>query len=186
MTAAPRKPAATLSLAAALLAALVLGGCGGPASVTPTAYVHSMCKALGNWKTDVQAAGQKLQTSGASTATRPAARRDYQEFVSALLTATQRATGALRSAGVPSVDGGKRIANSLSQAFDKASRKLAQANTQAGQISTNSASTFQLGASAVTSEIRAALQGIAAVQPSQSSALRAAAVKDSAGQVLRT
>ena len=186
MTVARRKPAATLSLAAALLAALALAGCGGPASVTPTAYVHSMCKALGTWKTDVQAAGNKLQASGARTASRPVARRDYQEFVSALLTATQRATGGLRSAGVPAIDGGKRIASDLSGAFDKASRKLAQANTQAGQISTSSASTFQLGVSAVSSEIRAALQGIAAVQPSQSSALRAAAVKDSACQVLRS
>ncbi len=178
-----RRPAAR-SLAAVVLVVLAVAGCGGSSGVTPTAYVHSMCAALGNWKNDIQTAGSKLQTSGAGTASRPVAKQDYQRFVSALLNATQRATGALRSAGEPAVSGGKQIADSLANAFDGASRKLAQANTQAGTISTASASTFQLAASAVTTEIRAALQGIASVKPSQSQALRTAAAKDPACQVL--
>jgi hypothetical protein len=144
-----------------------------------------MCNALGNWKSDIQQAGSKLQSSGAANASRAVAKRDYQQFVSALLSATQRAATALRSAGRPSVDGGRQIADGLANAFNGASQKLAHASAQAGSISTASASTFQLGASSVTTEIRDALQGIASVKPSQSAELRAAAAKDPACQVLR-
>ena len=185
MSTVVRKRPAVGSLAVVLLVVLAVAACGGSSGVTPTAYVHSMCAALGSWKNDIQRAGSTLQSSGAGTAPRPVAKQDYLHFVSALLTATQRATSALKSAGEPAVSGGKQIADSLSNAFDGASRKLAQANTQAGSISTASASSFQLAASAVTAEIKSALQGIASVKPSQSQALRVAAAKDSACQVLR-
>lgn len=178
---APRTVAVVL-----ILAALALAGCGGSSGVTSAAYVHSMCGALGNWKNDIQKAGVKLQSSGAGTASRPMAKQYYREFVSTLLSATQRATGVLKSAGEPSVSDGKQIADGLARAFDGASRKLAQASTQASTISTASASAFQLGASAVTAEIKAALEGIASVKPSQSPELRAAAAKDSTCQVLRS
>jgi hypothetical protein len=183
---ARRRFAPRLAALALIVAALALAGCGGSSGVTAAAYVHSMCSALGNWKNDIQQAGAKLQSSGAGTASRPMAKRYYLEFVSALLSATQRATGALKSAGEPSVGGGRQIADGLARAFDGASHKLARASTQAGTISTASASAFQLGASAVTAEIRAALQGIALVKPSESPELRAAAAKDTACQVLRS
>ena len=178
---APRLPALVL-----VLVVLALAGCGGSSGVTPAAYVHSMCSALGNWKNDIQKAGVKLQSSGAGNASRPVAKQYYREFVSVLLSATRRTTGALKSAGEPSVSSGKHIADGLARAFDGASRKLAQASTQASTISTASASAFQLGASAVTAQIKAALQGIASVKPSQSPELRAAAAKDRACQVLRS
>jgi predicted small secreted protein len=183
--AATRKRSTVRSLAAVVVAALVLAACGGSSGVTPAAYVKSMCTALGNWKTDVQSAGSKLQSSGAQSATRPVAKRDYQTFVSALVTATRRAANALHAAGEPSVGDGKRIASGLARAFDQATVKLAQAQSQAKSIPTGSASAFQLGASSVTTQIRSALQGIAGVAPSQSAPLRSAAAKDPACQVLR-
>lgn len=186
MRVAVPNPAAMRSLAAVLLVALAVAGCGGSSGVTPAAYVKSMCTALGNWKSDIQKAGTTLQSSGAGNASRAVAKQDYRVFVSSLLTATQRAGGALHSAGEPAVSGGKQIADGLAGAFDTASRKLAQASTQAGGISTSSASSFQLGASAVTTEIRTALQAIASVKPDQSAALRAAAAKQPACQVLRS
>lgn len=186
MIAARFRPPAPSSIAAIAVVVLALAGCGGGSpGVKPAAYVSSLCTALGNWKTDVQNAGAKLQSSGAGTASRAAAKQDYQRFVSAMLTATRRATNALRSAGEPAVTRGKEIADGLTRAFDGASRKLAQANTRAGTIPTSSASTFQLGASSVTAEIKDALQGIASVTPSQSPALRSAAAKEPACQVLR-
>lgn len=180
-----RRRAAIGWVAALALAAVAIAGCGGSSSVTPAKYVHAMCSALGNWKSDVQQAGVKLQSSGASNSSRAVAKRDYQQFISTLQAATQRAATALRSAGRPSVNGGKQIADGLANAFDGASHRLAHASAQAGSISTSSASTFQLGASSVTTQIRSALQGIASVKPSQSTELRAAAVKDPVCQVLR-
>lgn len=172
-------------LASAVLVAVLLASCGGSGGVKPSAYVHSMCSALGNWKNDVQRAGTKLQTTGAANAARTVAKQDYRRFVAALLTATQHAATALQSAGTPDVKNGKQIASSLAGAFGAASRRLAQANTQAATIPTGSATSFQLGASSVTAQIRSALQGIAGVSPSQSAPLRAAALKEPACQVLR-
>jgi hypothetical protein len=183
MSTVVRKRAAIGWLAA--LALTALAGCGGSSSVTPAEYVHGMCSALGNWKSDIQQAGSKLQSSGASNSSRAVAKRDYQQFVSALLTATQRAATALHSAGRPSVNGGRQIADQLANAFDGASHQLTRASAQASSISIASASAFQLGASSVTTQIRSALQGIASVKPSQSAELRAAAAKDPACQVLR-
>jgi hypothetical protein len=177
--------AAIRRLAALVLAATVLASCGGSSGVPPARYVHAMCGALGNWKREVQQAGVQLQSSGAASSSRAAAKRDYQQFVASLVTATQRAAVALRSAGRPAVDGGGQIADGLANAFRGASRQLAHTSTQVGTISTASLSTFQLGASSVTTEIKTALQRIAAVKPSQNVALRTAAARDPACQVLR-
>ena len=177
---------AALRLAAIVAVALTAAACGGSSGVTAAAYVKSMCTALGSWKTDVENAGLKLQSSGAATASRPAARDDYRTFISSLVDATRRAASSLHAAGEPNVTGGKPVANALSGAFDRASTKLAQAETQAAAIPTSSASAFQLGASSVTAEIRSALEVIGTAAPSKSPALRAAAAKDPACRVLRT
>lgn len=167
------------------LATLVLAGCGGSSQVKPAAYVKSMCTALGTWKTTIESAGVALQNSGAATAARPVAKADYQKFVSALVTATRHADAALKSAGAPALSGGSQVSTRLNHAFDTATQRLAQAQTQAGAIKTDSATSFQLGASAVTSQIRSALQAIAAVAPGQSVQLRQAAAKEPACQALQ-
>jgi hypothetical protein len=169
------------------LVAIVVAGCGGGSSaVKPAVYVKSMCTALGNWKNTIQSAGVALQSSGAANASRPVAKADYQRFVSELVTATRHAAGELHSAGVPAVSGGQQLANRLSGAFDKATKKLTQAQSQAKSISTESTTSFQLGASSVTTEIKSALQAIAAVAPGQSPQLRQAAAKDRTCQALQS
>jgi hypothetical protein len=167
------------------VAGLFLAGCGGSSGVKPTAYVKSLCTALGSWKNTIQSAGVALQSSGAATAARPVAKADYQKFVSALVTATQKADGAVKSAGVPDVSGGKQLASRLSTAFDTASQRLGQAEAHAKAISTDSAASFQAGASAVTNEIRGALQAIAGVAPGRSAQLRQAAAKEPTCQALQ-
>jgi hypothetical protein len=144
-----------------------------------------MCAALGRWKNTIQSAGVALQSSGAASASRPVAKLDYQRFVGALVTATRRASGDLHSAGVPAVSGGQQLADHLTGAFDTATQRLARAETQAKAIRTDTASTFQLGASAVTTEIKSALQTIAAVAPGRSGQLRQAAAREPACQVLQ-
>jgi hypothetical protein len=173
--------------AGAALAVLVVAGCGGSSSsqVKPAAYVKSMCTAIGNWRNTIQSAGVALQASNPASAPRTAAKADYQRFVTALVSATQRATTDLRSAGVPAVSGGKQLANRLNAAFERATHGLARAETQAKAIRTDSTSTFQLGASAVSSEIKSALNGIAAAAPGSSPLLRPAEAKEPSCQALR-
>lgn len=170
---------------AAVLAAVLISGCGSSNQVKPAAYVKSMCTALGNWKNTIQSAGVALQSSGAASASRPVAKADYQRFVRSLVTATRRATGQLKAAGVPDVSGGRQLAIRLTTAFDQATRRLAKAQLQARAIKTDSASSFQLGASSVTAQIKSALQSIAAVAPGRSRQLRQAAAKEPSCQVLQ-
>jgi hypothetical protein len=171
--------------AVAVVAGLLLAACGGSPDVKPAAYVKSLCTALGKWKTTIQGAGVALQSSGAATAARPVAKADYQKFVGSLVTATRQADADLKSAGVPAVPGGKQLANRLSHAFDTATQRLHQAETQAKAIKTDTVANFQAGASAVTSQIKTALQAIAAVSPGRSAQLRQAAAKEPACQALQ-
>lgn len=170
-------------LLAAVLAAAAIAGCGG-SSVQPAQYVKSLCVALGNWRNTIQSAGVALQSSGAGTASRPVRKEDYQRFVGSLVTATQRAGSALHAAGSPSISGGQQVAARLTGAFDRATGGLERASAQAGKIRTDSASDFQVDASAVSSEIRSALEQIARVTPGQNQALRTAAAKQPACQLL--
>jgi hypothetical protein len=171
-------------LVAAIVGTAVLAGCGGTRSVSPATYVKSVCAALGNWKNTIQSAGVALQSSGASSASRPVAKEDYQRFVAALVIATRRATRALKSAGAPTVAHGNQIAARLTRAFDRATGGLDKASAQAKRIRTDSPSAFQLGASAVSAEIKSALEEIARVTPGQDPALRKAASKEPACQLL--
>lgn len=173
------------ALIAVLTAAIVIAGCGGSSpSVTPGRYVRSICSALGVWKVQVQNAGKKLQSSGASTATPPTAKADYVQFVSALRAATQGAATALRQAGSPSVNGGKQIADSLSGAFTHGANGLVKAESQARAIPTANATVFEAAASAVTTQIRNSLQGIASITPRDSPPLRTAASREPTCQAL--
>jgi hypothetical protein len=172
-------------LLVALLGAAVLAGCGGSShSVSPAAYVKSVCAALGTWKNTIQSASVALQASGASSASRPVAKEDYQRFIAALVTATRRATGELRAAGAPSVAGGSKAAQRLTNAFDSATRGLVKASNQAKQIRTDSSTTFQADAGAVNTQLRSALQQIGRVTPAQDPALRSAAAKEPACRLL--
>ncbi len=171
-------------LLAVPLAAVAIAACGGSSSVKPSAYVRSVCVALGNWRNTIQSAGVALQSSGAGSASRPVAKEDYQRFIASLVTATRRASSALHAAGSPSVSGGQQIASRLTQAFDRATAGLERASAQAATIRTDTATDFQLGASAVSTEIRSALQQIGQVTPGQNQRLRAAAAREPTCQLL--
>jgi hypothetical protein len=179
------RPAGRLRAAvAATGVALLIGGCGGSSTVTPAAYVKSVCLALGNWTNTIQSARVALESAGAATASRPVAKQDYQRFLASLLTDTRRATRALRAAGTPSVSGGGRIAGRLTGAFGRAAEALAKASADAGSIRTDTAADFQADANRISAEITSALEQIARVTPGQNTRLRRAAAKQPACQLL--
>jgi hypothetical protein len=143
-----------------LVAFLLLAGCGGSSTVKRAAYEKSVCRSLGTWKNTIQGAGAALQSSNPASAPRSAAKTDYVKFVSALATATQRTTNDLHAAGIPDEKNGRQVAARLTRSFETASRKLGQAEKQARAIRTDSVSTFQLTATAVSTQIRSALETI--------------------------
>jgi hypothetical protein len=161
-----------------LVAAVGLAGCGGSSSVSPTAYVKSICTALDNWKQQIQAAGRSLQSSGIATASPATAKTQYEGFVTTLVSSTRNTTSALKAAGSPAVKDGGTIAGGLSGAFQRGSQGLAVARSRAAAIPTTSAAAFESAATGVTSQIRSALQNIATITPRSSPQLRAAAAKE--------
>lgn len=171
-------------LLAAACAALVITGCGGSSTVTPATYVKSVCLALGNWTNTIQSARVALESAGAATASRQVAKVDYQRFLGSLVTATRRATTALRRAGVPAVNHGRQVADRLTRAFTQASQGLSRASLTAGAIRTDSTASFQSGAGVVSAQIKSALERIAQVQPGQNRQLRSAAASQPACQLL--
>lgn len=148
--------AAFISLAGALL----LGGCGGSSTVRPATYAKNVCAALGTWKSTVQRAAVALQASDPASTARTTAKSDYERFVDALARTTQRTADDLHGAGIPNEAGGKRMASRLTRAFDSASRHFAQGVDQAKAIRTDSISTFQLTATAVSDQIKAGLETV--------------------------
>jgi hypothetical protein len=145
---------------AATAAILLLAGCGGSSTVKPKTYVKSVCTALGNWKNTIQSAGAALQSSDPANAPRTAAKLDYIKFVSSLATATRRTTNDLHAAGIPDEKNGKQVATRLNKSFENATQQLRRAEKQARGIRTDSVSTFQLTATAVSTQIRSALETI--------------------------
>ena len=172
------------AVVAAALAAFLIAACGGSSGIQPSAYVKSVCQALGNWRNTIQSAGIALESSGATSATRVVAKEDYQRFVGSLVTATRRATRDLKAAGTPDVPRGQEISSRLTGAFDRATQGLGRASEQARSIQTDTASQFQRGANAVTAQIRSALEQIAHASPGQSQELRRAAAKEPSCQTL--
>ncbi len=170
-------------LLATALVVLLIAGCGG-SGVKPTAYVKSVCTALGNWKNTIQSAAVALESSGASSASRAVAKQDYQKFVGSLVIATRRAASSLRAAGTPSVAHGSQIAGRLSSAFDRATRGLQKASRDIQAISTDNSGAFQAGFTSVSAEIKSALEKIAQVSPGQNQELRSAAAKEPSCKVL--
>lgn len=182
--AAVAKPGTARTMAAVAIAVLLVASCGGSSGVEPSAYVKSVCQALGNWRNTIQGAGVALESSGAAAAAPPVAKEDYERFVGSLLAATRRVTSDLKAAGAPSVPHGQQISQRLTGGFDRATHGLARANEQARSIHTDSASHFQIGVSAVSAQVRSALQEIARVSPGQSRELRTAAAREPSCQTL--
>lgn len=178
-----------LKIAAVLAAtAIAAAGCGssgssGSSGVSAASYVSAVCSAATNWRDAIQSAGGKL-SSGVNTKSLTKAKSEYVTFVGSLVAATAQAESTLRSAGAPSVSGGKQIADSLVKIFTTARTTLAAAATQAAALPTTSVKAFETAAGRVVSSIRGSLAGMSSVTPERNAALRSAASKDKTCQSL--
>jgi hypothetical protein len=169
---------------------LAVAACGGSSSsssgVTAAAYVKSACGTLATWKSDVTAAAAKLSTAGSAAKSLAQGKAEYVVFVTSLVTATSKAAGGLKSAGIPNVKDGKQAAQTLSQAFTQASTSLAGTIAKAKAIPTTSAAAYQAAASGVSNQFKSSLNALASASPKSNDQLRAAAAKDPTCRALNT
>jgi hypothetical protein len=177
------------SLAAALAAVLALAACGGSSSkssstsatVTPAAYVHSVCQAVGPFETDVVKRSSALNLSTISSPSQ--GKSALQGFLSAIATDTKQALSKLKAAGTPNVKNGKQIAGAISNAFAQLDTTMSSAVGQAQALPTNSATAFKSAAQKLGTTVRTSMASIGTNLQSgtlKSPELEQAASKDTA------
>jgi hypothetical protein len=177
------------SAAAVLTAVLALAACGGSSSntnsttsiVSPAAYVHSVCKAVGPFETDVVKRSSALNLSNISSPAQ--GKTALQGFLTAISTDTKQALTQLKAAGTPNVKNGKQIASAISSAFAQLGTTMSSALQQAKSLPTNSAAQFKSGAQKLGSSVRSSMGKIGTNLQSgtlKSPELEKAAAKDSA------
>lgn len=145
----------------ASVAAMLLAGCGSSSSgVSASAYVKSICNAVGPFQKDVQARAGALNVATIRDPT--SGRTALQSFLGAVADDANQALGKLKSAGTPNVQNGKQISGALVTAFAQVKTALDQAKAQAGSLPTNSPSAFRTAATAIGTTVQNSLTGIGA------------------------
>jgi hypothetical protein len=162
----------------------VLAGCGGSSSgssgVAPTAYVKSVCTAVGPFEKDVVSRSSALDLTTINNATQ--GKSALQSFLNAVATDTDKALAQLKSAGMPDVKNGKAIAGAIVNAFSQLNRTMTQAVKQAAALPTDSPTAFKAAAQKLGGTVRSSMTNIGTnLQSStlKSPSLEQAAAKES-------
>jgi len=174
----------TTTILALLATTLTLGACGSSSSsssVSPAAYVKSICQSVGPFERDVQARSSALNLG---TIKDPAqGKTALQGFLNAVAADTDKAVAKLKSAGSPDVKNGKQISNAIVSAFTQLRGALSQAVSSANSLPTNSPAAFKTAAVALGNTVRTSMSNIGSGLTGLSSpALESAAKKEPACQ----
>lgn len=173
----------------AVSVALAVAGCGSSSTsttVSPAAYVKSVCTSAANWFQTIETAGGHLQSTVKSSKSLNDVKTAYVAFIDSLLHATQRAEQDLKAAGTPSVSGGDKISAQVVHAFDNAKHGLASADARVRKTPTSSATAFETAAAHIQQTVQTALRGMTSLAPQKNPKLHAAAQKEPSCQRLRS
>ena len=148
-----------LILTCAMTAALAgCGGSSGSSGVSASAYVKSICAAVGPFEKDVQARSSALNLSSLSNASQ--GKTALQGFLTAVVADTDKAISQLKAAGTPDVTNGSKIASTLVQAFSALKGALAQAASRAQSLPTTSPAAFKTAAQALGTAVQTSMSSI--------------------------
>jgi hypothetical protein len=155
---------ASLRGAPALLFVVVLALCagcgsgGGSSKVSARTYVKSVCSAISPLERDVVTRSSALNNSTATNATE--AKQTLQGFLHAIEQDSEHAVSKIRSAGTPDISGGKTVSGAIVRTFSELRDAMKVAVTKSQALPTNSASSFNSAAQALTSSVRGSLNSI--------------------------
>lgn len=152
---------ATLRGAPALVIVLLLcAGCGsgGSSKVSAGTYVKSVCSAISPLERDVVTRSSALNNSTATNAAE--AKRTLQSFLNAIEQDSEHAVSQIRSAGTPDISGGKTVSGAIVRTFSELRDAMKVAVTKSQALPTNSASSFNSAAQALTTSVRGSLNNI--------------------------
>jgi hypothetical protein len=158
------------------------GGSGGSSTVTPAAYVKSVCTALG----PVVTALRSKQAAVTSATTPSEAKSAFQDYVSTVSTSLGTAIPQVQAAGTPSVSNGSRIESAIVNAFTQLKTALGAAGSQIGSVPTDNAAAFQAGFQSIATNLKSSTAGIKpSLQGLQSPELKSAATAEPACAALK-
>lgn len=152
---------ASIRSAPALLIVLLLcAGCGssGSSKVSAGTYVKSVCSAISPLERDVVTRSSALNSSTATNASE--AKRTLQGFLNAIEQDSEHAVSRIRAAGTPDISGGKTVSGAIVRTFSELRDAMKSAVTKSHALPTNSASSFNSAAQALTTSVRGSLNNI--------------------------
>ncbi len=157
----------------AIVAAFVLGACGGdgggdeppagedPAeTVTAQEYATDICGALDAWVTASQDRASSL-TGVLNPTDTPENRRDVLAgYIDGVIDDTEALLDDVQAAGVPDVDGGEQIAGQIADAFDSVRTELEQTRDDVDALPTDDPAAFTAAATQLGTSIQTSLTAV--------------------------
>lgn len=173
--------------ALACVMGVAFAGCGSSSSsgqtVSPQAYVKSVCTAIGPFEKDIQQRSSSLNIAGIQNPAQ--GKQALQSFLTAATADTSHAVTQLQAAGTPDVANGPRIASAIVGVFSQLSRALGRASGLAAHLPTGSPTAFRASAQALGGAVRGSMGSIGqGLQGLRNAKLEKAAAKEPACQTI--
>ncbi len=151
---------------ALLFVILVCAGCGssgpsgssGSSKISAGTYVKSVCSAISPLERDVVSRSSALNNSTASNAIQ--AKKTLRGFLNAIEQDSEHAVSQIQSAGTPDISNGKAVSGAIVRAFSQLRDAMKVAVTRAASLPTDSATSFNSAAQALTTSVRGSLGNI--------------------------
>jgi hypothetical protein len=143
-----------------LIAIVLCAGCGssGSSKVSAGSYVKTVCSAISPLESDVATRSSALNNTSASNATQ--AKKTLEGFLDAIEQDSEHAVSEIRSAGTPDISNGKAVSGAVVRAFSELRDAMKVAVTKSQSLPTDSATSFNSAAKALTTSVRGTLNHI--------------------------
>jgi hypothetical protein len=145
-----------------------------------------VCSATQGFKQGGQAAVAQYQRSVASAKTIADVKTQLQSYLGTMVSTADRFLSQIKAAGTPNVSNGKQFATTLLSAFQQVRTAFAQAQTQIGQVPTNSVTAFRSAATSVRATLSQADARISSPGLTRNAQLRAASLKEPTCEALKS
>ena len=132
----------------------------GDGTVSAEEYVAAVCTEITGWVEEVQARSEQVGQDVVTETTLEGQRDVLAEFFDDVVALTDDHLAGMRDAGVPDVEDGEEIAETLVGVFEDARVVLADASERADELPTDDAAAFTAVVEELGSGVQTALEGI--------------------------
>lgn len=149
--------------------ALAAAGCGGggdggdgSSSKSPDEWASTVCGALEDWGTSLQAGSQDLAPAMQNTKDLENVKEKYIGFLEDAEQSSQKLVDEVKSAGPPETEEGQAVQSELVSALEKVQKSFARAVDRAEELSTKDGDLFRGGVGVLSNDVEKNLQAAGA------------------------